>query len=82
MSHLKPGENANNVSEKEWKERLTAQQFEVLREKGTEKPFSGKYYSHKETGVYHCAVCNNRLFKCDEYLFFIANSVNFNIFRL
>lgn len=41
---------------------LTPQQYHVLRENGTEPPFSGKYVDHSENGMYHCASCGNPLF--------------------
>ena len=63
MSHLKSGEGPKALSDKELRERLTAEQYAVTREKATERPFTGKYYSHKDTGVYHCVVCNNALFR-------------------
>lgn len=46
----------------EWKQQLNDDQYRVCREKGTEAPFSGKYYHHKETGKYLCACCGNELF--------------------
>ncbi|MCS6819027.1 MAG: peptide-methionine (R)-S-oxide reductase MsrB, partial [Chitinophagales bacterium] len=49
-------------SEEEWRKILTPEQYYVLREKGTERPFTGKYYLHKEKGVYVCAGCGNELF--------------------
>ena len=49
-------------SDKEWKESLSPEQYHVLREKGTEKPFSGKYYRNKENGMYLCAACGAKLF--------------------
>jgi len=52
-------------TEEEWKKVLSPQQYEVLREKGTEAPFSGKYYLHKEKGVYVCAACGAELFRSD-----------------
>ncbi|MFH1393410.1 MAG: peptide-methionine (R)-S-oxide reductase MsrB [Candidatus Micrarchaeota archaeon] len=52
-------------SEKEWRESLTPAQYAVLREKGTEAPFSGEYVKHKGKGVYVCAACGNELFKSD-----------------
>jgi peptide-methionine (R)-S-oxide reductase len=52
-------------TEEEWKKVLSPQQYEVLRQKGTEAPFSGKYYLHKEKGVYVCAACGAELFKSD-----------------
>ena len=51
-----------NKSEKEWKKELNEEQFKILRKKGTEPPFTGKYYKHKENGLYHCAGCKNPLF--------------------
>lgn len=55
-------------SEKEWRESLTPEQFHVLREKGTERAFMGKYFKHKEKGVYLCAGCGNELFSSkDKY---------------
>lgn len=52
-------------TEDEWKKLLTPEQYNILREKGTEMPYSGKYYLHKEKGVYVCAGCGNELFKSD-----------------
>lgn len=46
----------------EWRKILTAQQFYVLREKGTEKPYTGKYTDNKKAGHYHCAACGLALF--------------------
>jgi len=46
----------------EWKKILSPEQYEVLRRKGTERAFTGKYYNSKEEGVYRCAGCGNPLF--------------------
>lgn len=54
-----------NRSESEWKTCLSPEQYQVLREKGTEAAFTGKYYKHNDTGVYHCGACGNALFKSD-----------------
>ncbi|UOK41865.1 MULTISPECIES: peptide-methionine (R)-S-oxide reductase MsrB [Flavobacterium] len=48
-----------------WKAKLTPEQYEVLREKGTERPFTGKYWKHFEKGIYVCAACKNPLFTSD-----------------
>jgi len=50
---------------KEWKESLTPEQFEVCINKGTEPPFTGKYYNNKEKGTYKCVCCGEPLFKSD-----------------
>ncbi len=52
-------------TEADWKKELRPEQYHILREKGTERPFTGKYYMHKEKGVYVCAACGNELFKSD-----------------
>ena len=56
--------NTNKIqkNEEEWKKLLTSEQYHVLREKGTERPFTGKFNIHKEKGVYVCAACGNELF--------------------
>jgi peptide-methionine (R)-S-oxide reductase len=46
----------------EWKKTLSPEQYEVLRRKGTERAFTGKYYNSREEGVYRCAGCGNPLF--------------------
>ncbi|ESU25342.1 peptide-methionine (S)-S-oxide reductase MrsB1 [Flavobacterium limnosediminis JC2902] len=48
-----------------WKAKLTSEQYEVLREKGTERPFTGEYWKHFEKGMYVCAACANPLFTSD-----------------
>jgi methionine-R-sulfoxide reductase len=52
-------------TEGEWKKKLSDEQYYVLREKGTERPFTGKFYLHKDKGVYTCAACGNELFTSD-----------------
>ncbi len=49
----------------EWRKRLTEEQFRVTREKGTERPFSGKYCDNKEKGKYYCVCCGSELFGSD-----------------
>jgi peptide-methionine (R)-S-oxide reductase len=55
-------DNNNRQDKKKWKEKLTPEQYEVCRMKGTELPFTGKYWDCKEDGVYRCVVCGNELF--------------------
>ena len=52
-------------TEEEWQKELTAEQYRVTREKGTERPFTGKYYDNKEKGKYICVCCGNELFSSD-----------------
>ncbi len=52
-------------SDKDWKSALTSEQYRVLREGGTEAPFSGKLLHNKEAGTYSCAACGAPLFKSE-----------------
>lgn len=52
-------------TDKEWQTVLTPEQYEVTRMKGTEPPFTGKYYDHTGEGVYRCVCCGNELFQSD-----------------
>jgi len=52
-------------TEEEWREVLTPEQYHIVREKGTERPYTGKYWNNKETGMYHCVACDNPLFSSD-----------------
>ncbi len=52
-------------SEAEWRAELTPQQFHVMREKGTERAFTGEYNNAKHEGVYNCAACGQALFNSD-----------------
>lgn len=54
-----------DVSKQEWRERLTDEQFNVCREKGTERAFTGEYHDCKEKGVYLCVCCGESLFNSD-----------------
>ncbi|WP_424961152.1 peptide-methionine (R)-S-oxide reductase MsrB [Ekhidna sp.] len=51
-----------NKSEEEWKKELSEDQYYILREKGTEKPWSGALLENKEKGIYQCAACGNDLY--------------------
>jgi peptide-methionine (R)-S-oxide reductase len=50
-------------TEAEWKAQLTPEQYHVLRQKGTERPFTGKYWNVSDGGKYVCAACGNELFE-------------------
>ena len=52
-------------SEAEWKAQLTDEEYHVSRQKGTERPYTGKYWDHKEWGIYSCLCCGQDLFLSD-----------------
>ncbi len=52
-------------TEEEWKKLLSQEKYHILREKGTEKPFTGKLLHNKKSGVYVCGACGNPLFSSD-----------------
>jgi len=56
----------NEKTDAEWREQLTPEQYRVLRQKGTERAFTGKYDGAKEPGTYTCAGCGQALFRSDE----------------
>ena len=51
--------------EAEWKKELTPVQYHILREKGTERAFTGEYWDNHEKGLYYCAACHQKLFTSD-----------------
>lgn len=52
-------------SQAEWRAQLAPEQYEVCRQKGTERAFTGRYYDCKRDGIYRCACCGNALFSSD-----------------
>lgn len=58
-------EKNSTVTDTDWKEKLTPEQYRILREGGTERAHTGKYNKFYEDGMYHCAGCGTRLFKSD-----------------
>ena len=58
--------NAQNNNQKDqWEEKLTPEQYHVMREQGTEAPFSGKYWDSHEKGMFMCAACGAELFSSE-----------------
>jgi peptide-methionine (R)-S-oxide reductase len=54
-----------NLTEEQWRERLTPEEFRVLRQAGTERAFTGEYTETKARGVYHCRACGAELFRSE-----------------
>ena len=52
-------------TDEEWRQELTPEQYEVMRQKGTERPWSGALNANKQPGVYRCAGCGTELFRSD-----------------
>ncbi len=52
-------------TDEEWKRELTPEQYRIMREKGTERPFTGEYLDNHEDGIYRCASCGTELFSSD-----------------
>jgi peptide-methionine (R)-S-oxide reductase len=57
--------NQTDLADAEWRKKLTPEQYQVLRRKSTEQPFTGKYYHNKTRGIYRCAGCGAVLFVSD-----------------
>jgi peptide-methionine (R)-S-oxide reductase len=53
------------MTDQEWQAQLTPEQYQVMRRKGTERPFTGEYYKTKDKGIYRCAACGTALFSSD-----------------
>jgi peptide-methionine (R)-S-oxide reductase len=52
-------------SDAEWRAELTDEQYRILRQKGTERAFTGEFYDNHATGLYRCAACGNELYRSD-----------------
>ena len=57
--------NMKNMPDEYWQRKLTPQQYQIMRKKGTERAFSGKYVNNHEAGMYQCAACGTALFSSE-----------------
>lgn len=53
-------------TDQEWREQLSDEEYKIARQGGTEPAFSGKFYNHKDSGIYHCVCCDSPLFRSTE----------------
>jgi peptide-methionine (R)-S-oxide reductase len=58
-------DDMKNKPDTYWKDKLTPEEYHIVREKGTEAPFTGKYVNNHETGMYECIACGQPLFSSD-----------------
>jgi len=65
MINKTPDQFPLEKTEQQWKEQLTPQEYYVIREKGTERPYTGEYNMHFEEGTYTCRACDTPLFTSD-----------------
>ena len=56
---------SDSVDDEKWREQLSSEEFQVCREKGTERPFTGEYYNTKAEGRYRCTCCGEVLFESE-----------------
>jgi len=61
-SGIMPTDDAVNTSKQDWQESLSEEEYQITREGGTERPFTGAYYDHEEDGLYRCVCCEAPLF--------------------
>lgn len=66
MSTTEPSEVPVQKTDDEWRSELTSEEYRVLRQAGTERPYTGEYYDTNTKGVYQCRACGHELFTSNE----------------